>query len=101
MKNKMCLLFLMIGIICMCIGCGKLNNDNEMVTTSIPDLIIETLEEKYPGKTLEVRGQDGLSYNVVDEEEIKFQVEPIQSTRFHFWCTDNYLDAYFQANGVD
>ncbi|MBQ8198992.1 MAG: hypothetical protein IJZ76_06165 [Lachnospiraceae bacterium] len=96
MKKKVCLLLLMTGIICMCVACNKVSDG----ATSTQNLIVEVLEEKYPEKTFEVIGQESLYYNVVDGAGIRFQVEPIQVTQVKFWCTDNYLDAYFQANGT-
>lgn len=92
-KKNIFLVFLMTGILYLCAGCGNTQNSTQ-------DLIIEALAEKYPEKTFVVEGQDGLYYNVTDAEGIKFQAEPIQETRSQFWCTDNYLDAYFQANGT-
>lgn len=76
----------------MCTGCSMWQPD-------ISKEIVKTLEEKYPQKTFEVVGQEGLFYQVTDADGIEFVVEPLMSSPIRFWCTDNYLDAYFQADG--
>ncbi len=100
MKNRLYIVLLMICVVFMSTGCSKVWTATQMLTTSTQDMIVEILEEKYPEKSFEVVGQEGLYYNVVDADGIEFQVEPIMSNFSRFWCTDNYLDAYFQTNGI-
>lgn len=92
MKKTIYLFLLATAMICMCIGCGK--------AAPTEDMIVETLEEKYPEKTFEVEGQEGLYYQVVDNDGIRFEAEPIRKSGLQFLCRDNYLDAYFQGNGT-
>lgn len=100
MKKRLYIVLFIICVVFMSTGCSKVWTATQMLITSTPDMIVETLEEKYPEKSFEVVEQDGLYYNVVDGDGIEFQVEPIMSNFSRFWCTDNYLDVYFQANGI-
>jgi len=100
MKNKIRFILFIVSLAGMSAGCHKMNIEGKSMTVLTQDLIVETLEEKYPEKTFTVKEQNGLYYHVVDNNGIAFQVEPIKDTRLQFWCRDNYPDAYFEANGT-
>lgn len=100
MKKRLCIFMCIMSVVLLSFGCNQARSVMQSFNTSTQDTIVEILEEKYPEKSFEVVEQDELYYNVVDADGIEFQVEPIMSGFSRFWCTDNYLDAYFQANGV-
>lgn len=64
------------------------------------DKTIKVLEEKYPGQEFEITGSEGLFYIVEDQDGMSFHVEALRASYSQFWCTDNYIQQYYEENGV-
>lgn len=97
-KNTMKMLLFCCVMVCVT-GCDV----RDFVTLSgeqMADKTIEVLEEKYQGQEFEITGSEGLYYIVEDQDGLSFEVEPLSAYYWKFWCTDNYIQQYYEENGV-